>query len=78
MLAPIFTKTLKGLKMDQQNQVQDTRELDAIVFAAFVRAQKKFGKALKSSANPYFKNAFREVKMCSSSTKNVLSQLFQF
>lgn len=50
--------------MDQQNQVQDTRELDAIVFAAFVRAQKKFGKALKSSANPYFKSKYADLATC--------------
>ena len=37
---------------------------DAIVYAAFVRAQMKFGKALKSSANPYFKSKYADLATC--------------
>lgn len=39
-------------------------ESDKVVYAAFVRAQMKFGKALKSSANPYFKSKYADLATC--------------
>lgn len=37
---------------------------DAVVFSAFVRAQKKFGPALKTSTNPAFRSKYADLSAC--------------
>lgn len=37
---------------------------DKVVYAAFVRAQMKFGKALKSSTNPHFRSKYADLSAC--------------
>lgn len=37
---------------------------DALLFASFLRAQRKFGKALKTSDNPHFKSRYADLAEC--------------
>jgi hypothetical protein len=37
---------------------------DALLFGAFLRAQRKFGKALKTSDNPHFKSRYADLAEC--------------
>ena len=44
------------------------------VIAAFVKAQAKFGKALKSSTNPHFRSSYADLASCLDAVKDALTE----
>lgn len=49
--------------MTENESFVEPRE-DAQLFAAFLRAQRRFGKALKTSDNPHFKSRYADLAEC--------------
>lgn len=49
--------------MNDTTEKIEQRE-DALLFAAFHRAQRKFGKALKTSDNPHFRSRYADLAEC--------------
>jgi hypothetical protein len=43
---------------------ETTDQTDKLIFGAFVRAQRKFGKALKSATNPHFRSKYADLSAC--------------
>jgi hypothetical protein len=52
----------EGKTMTENNR--DEQPADPMLFAAFLRAQRKFGKALKTSDNPHFKSRYADLAEC--------------
>lgn len=53
-----------GARREQEEAMQEDRMTGARVAAAFVRAQRAFGPALKTSKNPHFKSRYADLAMC--------------
>lgn len=47
--------------IEQQHEKED---MDKTIYTAFVRAQRKFGPALKSATNPHFRSRYADLSAC--------------
>tara|TARA_R110000868_G_scaffold102592_1_gene282564 strand:+ start:988 stop:1656 length:669 start_codon:yes stop_codon:yes gene_type:complete len=54
----------KKIQLNQNNASKMDNEKDTLAIAAFVKAQRAFGAALKTASNPHFKSRYADLSAC--------------